>query len=41
MAAWTTDYIPGPPRIAVDHAGSGPLVILSDAWNRRQSHKLA
>jgi 3-oxoadipate enol-lactonase len=28
MAAWTTDYIPGPPRIAVDHAGTGPLVML-------------
>jgi 3-oxoadipate enol-lactonase len=28
MAAWTTDYVPGPPRIAVDHGGAGPLVIL-------------
>jgi 3-oxoadipate enol-lactonase len=28
MAAWTTEYIPGPPRIAVDHAGAGPLVML-------------
>jgi 3-oxoadipate enol-lactonase len=28
MAVWTTDYVPGPPRIAVDHAGVGPLVIL-------------
>jgi 3-oxoadipate enol-lactonase len=28
MAAWTTDYIPGPPRIAVDRAGTGPMVIL-------------
>jgi 3-oxoadipate enol-lactonase len=28
MSAWTTDYVPGPPRIAVDHAGTGPLVIL-------------
>ncbi len=28
MAAWTTDYVPGSPRIAVDHAGAGPLVIL-------------
>jgi 3-oxoadipate enol-lactonase len=27
MPAWTTDIIPGPPRIAVDHAGAGPLVI--------------
>jgi 3-oxoadipate enol-lactonase len=25
---WTTDYVPGPPRIALDHAGAGPLVIL-------------
>jgi 3-oxoadipate enol-lactonase len=28
MAAWTTDYVPGPPRIAVDHSGAGPLVML-------------
>ncbi|HJU12355.1 MAG TPA: alpha/beta fold hydrolase, partial [Candidatus Binataceae bacterium] len=28
MTAWTTDYVPGPPRIAVDHAGSGHLVVL-------------
>ncbi len=28
MTAWTTDYVPGPPRIAVDHAGAGPLVIM-------------
>jgi 3-oxoadipate enol-lactonase len=28
MAAWQTDFIPGPPRIAVDHAGKGPLVLL-------------
>jgi 3-oxoadipate enol-lactonase len=28
MADWTTDYVPGPPRIAVDHLGAGPLVIL-------------
>jgi 3-oxoadipate enol-lactonase len=28
MAMWTTDYVPGPPRIALDHAGTGPLVIL-------------
>ena len=28
MAAWTTDYVPGPPRIAVDHCGEGGLVIL-------------
>src|SRR6266851_5855451 len=27
MAEWKTDYIPGPPRIAVDHCGAGPLVI--------------
>jgi 3-oxoadipate enol-lactonase len=28
MAAWTTDYIPGPPRIAVDRCGAGPVVIM-------------
>ena len=28
MAAWQTDFIPGQPRIAVDHAGEGPLVML-------------
>ncbi|MDO8434092.1 MAG: alpha/beta hydrolase [Candidatus Binatus sp.] len=28
MPAWKTEYIAGPPRIAVDHAGSGPLVVL-------------
>jgi 3-oxoadipate enol-lactonase len=28
MATWTTDYVPGPPRIAVDHSGAGPLVIM-------------
>jgi 3-oxoadipate enol-lactonase len=27
MPAWTTDIIPGPPRIALDHVGTGPLVI--------------
>lgn len=27
MTSWTTEFIPGLPRIAVDHAGSGPLVI--------------
>ena len=27
MSEWKTDYIPGPPRIAVDHMGQGPLVI--------------
>jgi 3-oxoadipate enol-lactonase len=27
VPAWTTDLIPGPPRIAVDHVGAGPLVI--------------
>jgi len=27
MAAWTTDYVPGTPRIAVDHLGAGPLVV--------------
>jgi 3-oxoadipate enol-lactonase len=28
MAVWTTDYVPGSPRIAVDHGGAGPLLIL-------------
>jgi 3-oxoadipate enol-lactonase len=28
MAAWTTDYVPSTPRIAVDHCGAGPSVIL-------------
>ena len=28
MTAWTTEYIPGPPRIAVDHAGAGQLLIM-------------
>ena len=28
MATWTTDYVPGPPRIAVDQSGAGQLVIL-------------
>ena len=28
MPGWKTDHIPGPPRIAVDHAGSGALVVL-------------
>lgn len=27
MSDWTTDYIPGSPRIAVDHAGAGPMVL--------------
>jgi 3-oxoadipate enol-lactonase len=27
MPAWTTDIIPGTPRLAIDHAGAGPLVI--------------
>ncbi len=27
MQAWTTDIIAGSPRLAVDHAGAGPLVI--------------
>lgn len=27
MKPWTTDYVPGTPRIAVDHCGAGPLVI--------------
>ena len=28
MTAWTTEYIPGPPRIAVDHTGEGQLLIM-------------
>ena len=28
MTASTTEYIPGPPRIAVDHAGAGQLLIM-------------
>ncbi len=28
MAAWMTDHIPGPPRIAVDSAGTGPLLLM-------------
>ena len=27
MSDWTTDCIPGSPRIAVDHAGQGPMVL--------------
>ena len=27
MPSWTTDIIPGTPRLAIDHAGAGPLVI--------------
>jgi 3-oxoadipate enol-lactonase len=27
MAEWTTDYVPGKPRIAFDHMGEGPLVL--------------
>ncbi len=27
MAVWKTEHVPGTPRIAVDHAGSGPLVL--------------
>jgi 3-oxoadipate enol-lactonase len=27
MNTWTTDYIPGSPRIAVDHCGAGPLLV--------------
>jgi 3-oxoadipate enol-lactonase len=27
MQEWTTEIIAGPPRIAVDHAGAGPLVV--------------
>ncbi|MGH7932480.1 MAG: alpha/beta fold hydrolase [Candidatus Binataceae bacterium] len=25
--SWKTEHVPGPPRIAVDHVGAGPLVI--------------
>jgi|SRR5579863_3755812 len=28
MAEWTTEYVAGTPQIAVDHAGSGPVVVL-------------
>jgi 3-oxoadipate enol-lactonase len=28
MPAWKTEYVPGRPRIAVDRAGSGPLLVL-------------
>ncbi|HXN86525.1 MAG TPA: alpha/beta fold hydrolase [Candidatus Binataceae bacterium] len=28
MTSWKTDRIPGTPRIAIDHAGSGSLVVL-------------
>ena len=28
MAAWTTDYVPSPPRIAVDHCGAGPVALM-------------
>jgi len=27
MASWTTDFVPGKPRIAFDHIGEGPLVL--------------
>ncbi len=27
MAAWRTEFIEPAPRLAVDHAGSGPLVV--------------
>jgi 3-oxoadipate enol-lactonase len=27
MATWTTEYVPGTPRIAVDHVGTGPLLV--------------
>ncbi len=27
MTAWTTGYVEGPPRLASDHMGSGPLVV--------------
>src|SRR5438876_8255925 len=28
MPEWKTEYVAGPPRIAFDHAGVGPLVVL-------------
>jgi 3-oxoadipate enol-lactonase len=28
MARWKTEIVPGAPRIAIDHVGSGPLVLL-------------
>ena len=28
MTPWTTELVPGTPRLAVDHAGTGPLVLL-------------
>ncbi len=28
MAAWRTEFIEPAPRLAVDHAGAGPLVVL-------------
>ncbi len=28
MPTWKTDTVEGPPRIAIDHVGSGPLVIM-------------
>ncbi|MGH8011317.1 MAG: alpha/beta fold hydrolase, partial [Candidatus Binataceae bacterium] len=27
MAQWKTEYVPGHPRIAVDHMGAGALVV--------------
>ena len=27
MSGWKTDYVPGAPRIAVDHCGNGPMVL--------------
>ena len=27
MAMWKTEHVPGAPRIAIDHVGSGPLVL--------------
>jgi 3-oxoadipate enol-lactonase len=27
MSDWTTEHVPGSPRIAVDHCGSGPMVL--------------
>lgn len=40
MPALTTDMIPGPPRLAVDHVGAGSLVIFlhSIGGNRTNWH---
>ena len=35
MTALTTDYVPGTPRIAVDHCGAGPLIFLHGIGGNR------